>query len=180
MCKECYLKMLPDNGVPFEHKANNYKFEGDAVIVYASNTGNEFYFDTEDYERIKHICWYESNGYLRGYDTGTKKRLDFHRVILNAPDDKIVDHINRNTKDCRKSNLRICTQADNTKNKGLYKNNKSGKAGVFYDKKRKRWVSIIHKDHKRITLGGFENKDDAIAARVLAEKKYFGEFAPLA
>ena len=178
MCKKCYLKIAQYNSIPFEHKLNKCDLRGECGILYASNTKNRFYFDKEDYDKIKDICWIESDEYLYGYDILSKCRITFHRYIMNAPCDKVVDHISRNTYDCRKSNLRICNQEDNAKNRSLYKNNTSGKAGVSYDKKDKRWVAYIYCNKKRFNLGRFINKADAINARLNGEQYYYGEYAP--
>lgn len=58
------------------------------------------------------------------------------------------------------------------------KNNTSGFSGVSWDKERSKWVAYIVIDKKRKKLGRFDDKKDAIKTRLLAEEKYFGEFAP--
>ena len=55
----------------------------------------------------------------------------------------------------------------------ISKNNTSGKTGVSFNKRKKRWVSVIELKGKRIHLGYFENKEDAIKARLKAEEEYF-------
>lgn len=52
--------------------------------------------------------------------------------------------------------------------------NTSGKTGVSYNNRQQKWCSYIHKDNKRIHLGFFELKEDAIKARLIAEIQYFG------
>jgi hypothetical protein len=63
-------------------------------------------------------------------------------------------------------------------NRSLHKNNTSGIMGVYFNKKRDKWVSRINAYRKHINLGEFKDKEDAIKARLKAEKEYFGEFAP--
>ena len=58
------------------------------------------------------------------------------------------------------------------------KNNSSGVTGIHFDKKISKWVARIQCENKRINLGRFNEKIDAIKARLRAEIKYFGEFAP--
>ena len=53
-------------------------------------------------------------------------------------------------------------------------NNSSGKTGVSWSKERHKWEAYIMKDRKKINLGRFEAKEDAIVAREQAELKYFG------
>lgn len=158
---------------------NTYKFCEDYGIGFASNTNSEYYFDANDYDKIKDICWHEnSSGYIYGYDTKTKQRVPLHCLVMNAIDDtvNVVDHINRNPKDCRKSNLRLCSQGENAMNRSLYKNNTSGCNGVSFDKKSNKWVAYINKETRRHRIGMFENKEDAIRARKKIEKELFGQF----
>ena len=62
-------------------------------------------------------------------------------------------------------------------NRTLRKNN-SGITGVRLDKRRNKWRASITLNQKFIWLGEYADKDDAIKARLLAEAKYFGDFAP--
>ena len=91
-----------------------------------------------------------------------------------------VDHENGNKSDNTIKNLRLATHANNTKNRKLSKNNTSGKSGVVWVEKNKNWTpyweSNIRINGRRIYLGCFTNKEDAIKAREEAEIKYFGEF----
>ena len=97
---------------------------------------------------------------------------------MNCSDDLIIDHINHDKSDNRKSNLRMCTVAQNNFNKGLSKNNTSGIIGVYWSKKDRKWRSRIMINRKSISLGMFNNLEDAIRARLQAEVNYFGEYAP--
>ena len=82
------------------------------------------------------------------------------------------DPINGNTLDNKKNNLRICTNRENTSNKTkLGTNNTSGILGVRFDNRRNKWYK-----GKCIFLGYFNIKEDAIKARIDAEKSYFKEF----
>ena len=101
----------------------------------------------------------------------------FHRFILGELcSNMVVDHINHNTLDNRKENLRICTQHQNTMNCSLSINNKSGCAGVSFSSKLNKWRSYIMVNRKQIHLGCFENIEDAISIRKEAEERYFGEY----
>lgn len=157
-------------------KYNKYDLSGEYGIGYTSNTNEPFYFDLEDYNKIKDICWYNSNGYIR--TSSSNKTINIHRVILGIEDDRIIDHKNRNPLDNRKENLRICTKLENNSNISIPKNNKSGIIGVYFDKDTNKWCTRIQKNYKKFYLGSFINKEDAIKTRLEAEKKYFGEFAP--
>lgn len=68
---------------------------------------------------------------------------------MNVSDSRIqVDHINGNRADNRKSNLRICTNQENSMNRNKNKNNTSGYKGVVYDKERKKWRARIQHNGK--------------------------------
>ena len=86
--------------------------------------------------------------------------------------DGIIDHINQNRGDNRISNLRCITRAENNKNRTLQSNNKSGVNGVHWISTAKRWAAVINIEGKRIGLGWYRNKEDAIQARKEANLKY--------
>ena len=147
------------------------------VIGYTTKM-EKFYFDREDLEKVKQYCWsINNNGYLQGYNTNTGKMIQLHRLIMNYPEDKQVDHVNRNKVDCRKVNLRICTVAENNRNKSITKKNKSGVVGVSWYKRENKWRATIGFNGKTIELGLFDNLEEAAKVRKEAEIKYFGEFA---
>ena len=89
-----------------------------------------------------------------------------------------MDHINQNPQDNRLSNLRLANKSENSINNPIHSNNTSGIIGVSWDKRQQSWRAYISYQKKRIELGRFENKEEAIKRRLEAEKKYFGEFAP--
>lgn len=163
-------------------KYNTYDLSGEYGIGYDSN-GNKFFFDLEDYNLIKDICWHKTTkGYFAGHIIGDDKReVKMHRLILKMEDygkDTIVcDHIYSNRKyDNRKKNLRITEQKNNVKNRVRSSNNTSGKVGVSWNKNSKKWYAYIGIDNKQISLGYYTDIQDAIDARVSAEKRYFGEY----
>ena len=124
-------------------------------IIYTKKK-EEIYVDDEDYEWLsKHKWCLSSNGYaLRTIKhNGKRKKLRMHRLIMNLSDQKVfVDHINGNKLDNTRSNLRLCTNAENTRNRGANKNNISGIKGLCYDKRFNRWkaqISLNGKDHKK-------------------------------
>ena len=149
----------------------------DSYAVGYTAKGNPFYVDIEDYPKVKDTCWYEDEkGYIRGLYNNKLVRL--HRVIMNCPDDMLVDHIGgeftRN--DCRKANLRFATNSQNQMNKKLNKDNEYV-TGVAWIPKDKRWKANIGFNNNRIYLGEYKTKEEAIEARKEAEEKYFGEYS---
>ena len=83
-----------------------------------------------------------------------------------------VDHINRNEDDNRISNLRAVTRSENCRNRKRPSTNTSGVVGVQWNKAKKRWYADAYNDGKRIHLGSFISKEDAIKARKYAEKEF--------
>jgi hypothetical protein len=164
----------------FKKKYNNYDLSGEYGIGWTSNTNKEFYFDIEDYDKIKEYCWIEEVG-MTGYTSvrarvpGTSRHIIMSWAIVG---EKWYDHINHNPLDNRKENLRKATRTDNNRNCSLSKNNTSGVTGVSWNKRNNNWRARIMVDKKSIEIGQFSNKSDAIKARLEAEIKYFGEFAP--
>ena len=134
--------------------------------------------DDEDYERLQkdfnNMKWCVSKNRkgLYAQKRVNKKIIYLHRYIMNFPNE-VVDHINHNTLDNRKNNLRITSNANNLRNGTVRTNNKSGITGVSYDKKRKKYVSSIKVYYKTINLGRFDTIEEAIKARKNAEVKYW-------
>ena len=100
-----------------------------------------------------------------------------HRVawvmMTGSWPDNFVDHINRIRSDNRFVNLREATKAENAQNTDLPSNNTSGYKGVVWHKPNRNWCAQIFINKKHIHLGSFENLQDAINARIEAEKQFF-------
>jgi hypothetical protein len=80
-----------------------------------------------------------------------------------------IDHINGDPSDNRICNLRDVPHVENMRNQKLPSDNKSGRIGVLYRKRDKVWCARISVNGKRVHLGSFKTKEDAEAARNLAE-----------
>ena len=85
------------------------------IILYdrQSNEKCRAIIDLDDIDKVKDIRWLFDGRYVRS----SNKKIKLHRFVIDAPKNKIIDHINHNVLDNRKNNLRICTQNDNAKNK---------------------------------------------------------------
>lgn len=128
--------------------------------------------DLEDVEKVSKYKWFINvQGYVNNNKIG---RL--HRFLLNAPKDKVVDHINGDKLDNRKCNIRLVTTSQNGMNKSSKANNSSGRLGVCYDKTRNKWRAYITVNYKTIDLGIYSSKQEAIKFRLLGERLYFGEY----
>ncbi len=100
---------------------------------------------------------------VRGYKNGDGSHLHrkyLHRIILSVVDPKIeIDHINGDTLDNRRANLRILPRSENQRNRGPNRNNTSGFKGVV--RFRGKWAAQINIDGKHIVKAGFFTAEDA-------------------
>lgn len=108
------------------------------------------------------------------------KRYMAHRLAwlyeYGVMPSKHIDHINRNKDDNRIANLREVNSAENRHNCEKQENNTSGVKGVYWHKKTGKWQSNIMVNGKRISLGYFDNQNDAAFVRRQAEKLYHPAF----
>lgn len=182
-CKKHYQQISRNGRITDgEHsykEFNNYRFLEDYVEIDLENKYGEVIavtlIDLEDLDIVKNYRWCYSNGYCEG-SHGRSTNIRLNRLVMNASDDYVVDHINGDTLDNRKSNLRICTQGENSRNNKLSKRNKSGYKGVIYREKYKSYMVYITINKKRLYLGHYKTLEEAIEVRRKAEEKYFGEF----
>ena len=129
--------------------------------------------------KIKERHWTYAEGYWSTCIKidNKKTQIRMHNFIIQSKDGYVIDHADKNKSNNRKSNLRQATVSQNGMNSKLRKNI-SGITGVRLDKRCNKWCATITLNQKSIWLGEYADKDDAIKARLLAEAKYFGDFAP--
>lgn len=152
--------------------------------------GHEVTVDDEDYDFLMKYKWFSkiqcyskprvSSIYACRTEENNKKKktVAMHRVILNAPNHMDVDHINGNTLDNRKYNLRLCTPTQNNGNmrKRLSKTSSIYK-GVSLIKSENKWKACIYFNKKCYYLGQFLSEAEAAIAYNLASVQHFGRFA---
>lgn len=176
-CGCFHNELLSDMNKKNKKKYNVYDLSGNFGIGY-TNKGEKFYFDLEDYDKIKDYCWYVgSNGCIVSRNKKGNSLL-MHRLIMNATDSSIqVDHIKHKRNDNRKSELRLVDNSKNQMNVNTRKDNTSGHKGVSFHKQTNKWVAYIGINKKNINLGSFSKFEDAVFAREEAEEEYFGEYS---
>ncbi len=154
-------------------QTNKYDLTNDYGIGY-TNKGKPFYFDLEDYDLIKDYCWYLSaQGYLV---CKRQENILMHRLIMGAQPKEEVDHINHNTVDNRKQNLRICSSSQNHMNRGASCITSSGIRGVYWYNNQQKWSAEIIVNKQKIYLGLFNSIEEAAKIREQAEIKYYKNF----
>lgn len=120
------------------------------------------------------VGWQVSEGYIAIRILGKQykaHRLAWLYVHAKWPSNDI-DHINRVRNDNRIANLRDATRSQNLQNASPRSDNKSGVTGVWWDKRLSKWSAGIRLDGRTKHLGRFNTKEDAIAARLRAEKEF--------
>jgi len=152
-------------------KYNEYQIIGVLAYVKMTNTDNTMICDADDWEKLKQYCWHENkvNGYVRTHIDG--KYVSFHSCLFEEKEGYVIDHINRNKLDNRRSNLRYASLHANALNISISKRNTSGYTGVIFDKSCNKWRAEITIDRKKKNLGRYEHIEDAIKARQRAEEE---------
>lgn len=148
--------------------------------------GKSTLVDDEDYEKLNKHKWYAHLENKIWYavrdiklDDGKRTIIRLHREIVNVLSGKDVDHINHDGLDNRKCNLRICTRSQNISHQRKHKNNTSDFRGVYWYKKKQKWMAYITIERKRITIGYFDDKVEAGHIVDQFAIQLFGEFAML-
>ena len=137
--------------------------------------------DDEDYEKISKSSWSildKNNDYATA--TIDSKKVMLHRYLMDCPKGLCVDHINLDTLDNRKENLRICTHSENNRNKKPYGSTSKYKGVRKAGKKFRACIEQKNKGKRtRYSLGTFDTEVEAAAAYNAKAKELFGEFAYL-
>lgn len=156
-------------------KINKYTIK-DGIVTMELTQGKSVIFDVEDLPKVLAVgCWYYANGYaIHSINPGA---IRMHRVIMGTPDGMETDHINGNRLDNRRTNLRVCTHAENLKNRGISIANTSGYKGVSFHKLVKKYEAHIVYNGKHMHLGYFDNPEDAATVYKFKAAELFGEFA---
>lgn len=162
-----------DKFIERSKKKNKTDLSGEYGILWTTNTNEEVYFDLEDAEKILQYTWHKgAYGYPMAHIDD--KYVTMHKFLgYYRP-----DHYNQNKLDNRRDNLVVCTMQENRRNTPIRKNNTSGFIGVYLHSKNNKWIAYIDPGDGAQYIGSFINKDDAIKARLKAELKYYGKFAP--
>jgi hypothetical protein len=186
LCERHY-KQLTTHGTIYRSKGDKneiIKYDDYAELILDDREKTRVIVDLDMVDILSKYKWWH-NGKSRGVDYIRAeidgKRIMLHRFIMNVTDDNLeVDHENRNTLDNRKENLRIVTRSKNQQNKSKFKTNTSGITGVTWHKVVGKWLVRINvKEGKRVSIGYFDNIEDATITRLEAEIKYYGvDFAP--
>ena len=155
------------------------------IIKYSKKYGSyTILLDLEDFEIYQKGSWtYSIDKCKRMRCIHRNNRINnvdgyriLSRLILRCEKNYVVDHINGNSLDNRKINLRIVSSSDNSKNKGVYLKNKIGIKGV-HKHKNGSWIAQIQLDSTKIYLGSFKTPEEACETYKYASLFFHGHFS---
>lgn len=142
--------------------------------------GYQAIVDDSDFDWLSQQMWWVNLGTVRPRAMGriNGKQVYMHRMILDAPAGSDVDHVNRDSLDNRRCNLRIATRRQNNAN-AVRKIHTSRFKGVSWQTERQCWACSGSINNKRLHLGRFQNEEDCARAYDSWASKHYGEFARL-
>jgi hypothetical protein len=137
--------------------------------------------DADDYDWLNRYKWCVAKKrhifYAARRTNGEK--ISMHRVIMGATKGLLIDHKDGDGLNNRKSNLRLCTIAQNNRNSRPWQNSTSKYKGVSWSKSCRKWQARIRPNRRTIYLGLFDNEIEAAVAYDRKAEELFGEFAYL-
>jgi len=141
-------------------------------------TGQQVLVDPGDLAAVSRHTWgVTQENYVRATIDG--ERVFLHRWLTGAGAGQVVDHVNGDPLDNRRSNLRVCTTAQNLANKKRPSTNTSGYKGVVWRPSRGKWEAAIQPRSGYRFLGRFDDPWEAAQAYNAAAIELYGEFARL-
>ena len=181
----------PKQNKTYLYKNNKQEEQDGCIRVWDELGVNSFLINKEDYEYISQWYWRKdvdrrngtegywiSNAKKKDIEAGYPTTLRLHQMIAERKYGKydknifMPDHLSRDHNDNRKCNIVLKQNIDNTHNRNLSSKNKSGKTGVYFEKTRNKWIASITVDYHQKYLGAYINYEDAVNARLKAEKLY--------
>ena len=185
LCHKCYEREMQFKGkTRTRYTDNDYKIDNiNPNIIYINlydingNYVDKTKIDAEDFFKCSEYKWHKDKlGYARTsfIENGKRKYIRLHKFITNTSNE-IIDHINGDKLDNTKTNLRICTSAENIQ-KAYRPRNKSGVRGVIQTR-HKTWNCYIEVNTKKYSKT-YKTKEIAILQRLIWELEYYKEYAP--
>lgn len=164
---------------------NEFEIRGEITVIFLKTKERktlETLIDTKDLNKLKGIKFRpyfekKNNSYyaIASIKSNTNKcgwaTLQLHRLIMDTPSNLTVDHINHNTLDNRKINLRNVTHAENCQNKNVQRNSKTGVRGVHKHSKNNSWIAQLEVNGKKVYLGSYKSIEEANKAVIKGRKE---------
>lgn len=166
-------------------KGNIVRIRQDGIVQVKLTQGAVALIDADDWERLQGYTWFNwrrpNTNYVRTSirNGDTQKTLLMHRLILDAPDNLEVDHVDGNGLNNRKSNIRLATRMQNCANITVSREGTSQFKGVSWDTLSGKWKAQISANKKKKHIGLYADELHAARAYNRAAEQAFGEFACL-
>lgn len=138
-------------------------------------TNGTVLIDPADLPLVEGRTWRLTSGYARSGSGSQRTLVAMHRVIMGAPAGAVVDHINGDTTDNRRQNLRICSQKENARNRKAH----GGRPFKGVYGRGERFRACIMIDGRQAALGCYPTAIEAALAYDNAARKHHGAFARL-
>jgi len=153
---------------------NRYEIRGDKIAIFLNRKDGselETIIDVEDFEKVNshNGAWFSqiSKGMETLYvvsnikDGDNRRGIRLHRLIMDTPAGLVVDHINHDTLDNTRNNLRNVTVSENLQNQNIQRMSKSGYRGVIWFKPTGKWMVRVTVSKKSKFIGYFTDVDEA-------------------
>jgi hypothetical protein len=153
------------------------------MAVIRLKTGEDCFVDDEDFALVSQYAWCRQIArgteivYAQSHNAPCHQ---MHRLIMGARPGQLVDHIDRDGLNNRRSNLRFATKSQNAMNSKRKAQSSTGYKGVIFHRRDGVYTAQIRIDGRRKWLGSFHDPERAYAVYCEAAKKHHGEFARLA
>lgn len=141
--------------------------------------------DDEDYQKLSKFKWHYNNGYACrrlhkkvAYKKYKGEYIYMHRLIMKHPE-LGVDHVNGDSLDNQRKNLRVADQSDNMCNQHKARHNKYGYKGIYFAKDRKKFAARVTYRKKKHILGYYDTAKEAAISYNEGAIKYHKQFARL-
>ena len=160
---------------------NKFVENTDGTVTIVLTQGKVAVIDAADVLCVSQHRWFAVKGNGRRspvYYAATKmnhRTVFIHRLLFSCRQD--IDHINGDGLDNRRCNIRVCSNAENSRNKRHFDGGTSRYKGVSWDKRSHVWHALIKVNYRSISLGRFSCEADGARAYDTAAREMFGEFA---
>jgi hypothetical protein len=159
-----------------------FEILGDTTIVHINHKRRtvKSYIGTKDLPKVEKYSTFflDKDGYVKCQKVlkGKKYRVRLSRLVTDCPTDMVADHLNHDVLDNRQANLRVCTRAENDRNRQI-----PGK-GYSFHKRSGKWQAWVKVDGKSKSLGYYAEEAEAaaVARQARVDLGYFNVPKPLA